>query len=63
MVADHDICKEPEEVKKAIGYMSQKFSLYEDLTPVENIRFYLGIYMVPIITGRKGLSGCLIFLA
>jgi len=48
MVADHDICKEPEEVKKAIGYMSQKFSLYEDLTPVENIRFYLGIYMVPI---------------
>ena len=48
MVAGHDINSEPEEVKKSIGYMSQRFSLYEDLTPIENIRFYLGIYMVPI---------------
>lgn len=46
-VAGHDIVKEPEEVKHSIGYMSQKFSLYEDLTPYENIRFYLGLYSVP----------------
>jgi ABC-2 type transport system ATP-binding protein len=46
-VAGHDIFKESEEIKKSIGYMSQKFSLYEDLNPYENIRFYLGIYSVP----------------
>ncbi|HJX34422.1 MAG TPA: ABC transporter ATP-binding protein [Desulfatiglandales bacterium] len=46
MVAGHDIFIEPEEVKHSIGYMSQKFSLYEDMTPFENIRFYLGIYSV-----------------
>ena len=46
-VAGFDIFKEPEEVKHSIGYMSQKFSLYEDMTPFENIRFYLGIYSVP----------------
>lgn len=46
-VAGYDISKEPEKVKQSIGYMSQKFSLYTDLTPVENIRFYLGIYSVP----------------
>jgi len=46
-VAGFDIFKEPEEVKHSIGYMSQKFSLYEDMTPFENIRFYLGIYGVP----------------
>jgi ABC-2 type transport system ATP-binding protein len=46
-VAGHDIASEAEEVKHAIGYMSQKFSLYEDLTPVENIRFFLGLYSVP----------------
>jgi len=46
-VAGHDIIKEAEEIKQSIGYMSQKFSLYEDLTPFENLRFYLGIYNVP----------------
>lgn len=45
-VAGFDIRREPEKIKSAIGYMSQKFSLYEDLTPLENIRFYLGIYNV-----------------
>jgi ABC-2 type transport system ATP-binding protein len=45
-VAGHDIVSEPEEIKHSIGYMSQKFSLYEDLTPYENLRFYLGIYSV-----------------
>lgn len=43
-VAGFDIYKDREKIKKNIGYMSQKFSLYEDLTIVENIRFYGGIY-------------------
>ncbi|MCF8054464.1 MAG: ABC transporter ATP-binding protein [Deltaproteobacteria bacterium] len=46
-VAGFDIFTQAEEIKKVIGYMSQKFSLYEDLTPMENIRLYLGIYEVP----------------
>jgi len=46
-VAGYDIVTQAEEVKHSIGYMSQKFSLYEDLTPFENIRFYLGVYSVP----------------
>lgn len=46
-VAGYDIYTQPEEIKAAIGYMSQRFSLYEDLTPFENLRFYLGIYNVP----------------
>ena len=44
MVAGYDVFKEPEEIKKNIGYMSQKFSLYEDLSVKENIEFYGGIY-------------------
>jgi len=43
-VAGFDIYTETENVKKNIGYMSQKFSLYEDLTIMENIRFFGGIY-------------------
>ena len=46
-VAGHDILSEAEEIKHSIGYMSQRFSLYEDMTPFENIRFYLGAYSVP----------------
>ena len=46
-VAGLDIFTQSEEIKHNIGYMSQKFSLYEDMTPFENIRFYLGIYSVP----------------
>ncbi len=43
-VAGFDVRRKPEQVKRRIGYMSQKFSLYEDLTIRENIRFYGGIY-------------------
>jgi ABC-2 type transport system ATP-binding protein len=43
-IAGFDIYKQTEQIKKSIGYMSQKFSLYEDLTIKENIRFYGGIY-------------------
>jgi ABC-2 type transport system ATP-binding protein len=43
-IAGFDIYKQTEEIKKNIGYMSQKFSLYEDLTVIENIQFFGGIY-------------------
>ncbi len=48
LVGGYSIKKEPDMVKKNIGYMSQKFSLYNDLTVAENIRFFAGVY---------GLSG------
>jgi len=44
MVAGYDIYTQRDDIKKNIGYMSQKFSLYDDLTVRENIRFYGGIY-------------------
>ena len=43
-VAGFDIVRQPEQIKKNIGYMSQKFSLYEDLKVWENIRLFAGIY-------------------
>jgi ABC-2 type transport system ATP-binding protein len=46
-VAGFDVAKQPEEVRQNIGYMSQKFSLYDDLSVEENIEFFGGIYGVP----------------
>ena len=43
-VAGFDIARQPEQIKRNIGYMSQKFSLYEDLKVWENIRLFGGIY-------------------
>ncbi|PKO11922.1 MAG: multidrug ABC transporter ATP-binding protein [Chloroflexi bacterium HGW-Chloroflexi-10] len=46
-VLGYDIRKESEAIKKRIGYMSQRFSLYDDLTALENIHFYAAVYGVP----------------
>ncbi len=43
-VLEYDVYKQSESIKRNIGYMSQRFSLYEDLTLVENMQFYGGIY-------------------
>src|ERR1035438_4262204 len=46
-VAGYDVGREPESVRKNIGYMSKKFSLYNDLKVIENIRLFAGLYSVP----------------
>jgi len=56
LVGGHDIRREPELVKRVIGYMSQRFSLYEDLTVAENIRFFGGAYGLPKRTVEDRLA-------
>ncbi len=47
LVAGYDVSSDPEAVRQNIGYMSQKFSLYNDLTVIENLRLFAGLYSVP----------------
>jgi len=58
-VVGFDVQQEPEEVKRRIGYMTQRFSLYEDLTVRENLEFYASIYGVPRRTRRARIDGTL----
>ncbi|HUB52158.1 MAG TPA: ABC transporter ATP-binding protein, partial [Terracidiphilus sp.] len=46
-VAGYDVARDPEAVRQNIGYMSQKFSLYNDLKVIENLRLFAGLYSVP----------------
>jgi ABC-2 type transport system ATP-binding protein len=47
LVAGYDVSRKPESVRQSIGYMSQRFSLYNDLKVIENIRLFAGLYGVP----------------
>jgi len=55
LVAGYNVIKEPDKVKRSIGYMSQRFSLYNDLTVEENINFFGGVYGLngKLLTERK----------
>ena len=57
-VAGFDVCREAEQVKRHIGYMSQKFALYDDLTVYENLRLFGGIYGM----GGKAIREKAVFL-
>ncbi|MDD4802597.1 MAG: ABC transporter ATP-binding protein [Syntrophomonas sp.] len=46
-ILGYDLLRDSDTIKKNLGYMSQKFSLYEDLSVIENLNFYAGIYSVP----------------
>jgi ABC-2 type transport system ATP-binding protein len=56
VVAGYDVSREPESVRQNIGYMSQKFSLYNDLKVIENIRLFAGLYGVPSDTLQERIK-------
>ncbi len=58
-VAGFDVARRPEEIKRRIGYMSQRFALYADLTVAENIRLYGGIYGLSRRSIRERTEGLL----
>ncbi len=51
-----DVFKHPDQIKPLIGYMSQKFSLYDDLTVLENLQFYAGVYEIPEATEKQRID-------
>src|SRR5262249_985043 len=55
-VAGFDVTREPEKVKRSIGYMSQKYGLYDDLSVYENIRFYATVYGLKGSTRSKRIG-------
>jgi len=55
-VMGRDVVRDPEGVKREIGYMSQKFALYDDLTVLENLEFYAGVYEIPQETEQQRLD-------
>jgi ABC-2 type transport system ATP-binding protein len=61
-VAGIDVAASPEQVKQRIGYMSQRFGLYEDLTVAENLDFYAGIYGLRDAAARARLAAVIEFL-
>lgn len=62
VVLGYDIKRDPEKIKSQIGYMSQKFSLYDDLTVRQNLTFYAGIYGVQA-NRRKSRIGEMVEMA
>ena len=56
MVGGFSITKESDKVKNNIGYMSQKFSLYDELTVLENLQFYAGVYEIPRATEKARIQ-------
>ena len=58
-VGGYDIIREQHKIKEHIGYMSQKFSLYNDLTVAENIDFYSGLYKIPAAEKRERFNAVL----
>ncbi len=55
-VVGYDVAREPERIKERIGYMTQRFSLYEDLSVRENLSFYAGIYALRGPAGRRRIE-------